>query len=271
MNKVKTAWIFDIDGVITNPIEKKVKNLEILDHIVAKLKKNEPVIFNTGRSLSWVIERVLAPLLRRVKNKILLENLFVVGEKGGTWLTFRRNGEFEQHKDDSISVPPSLQQKIKELVKQKYPQSMFYDETKQTMISVEMHDNYDLEMYKKVQAILKKVLKEILRHFDATNVLKLDPTIIAIDIENKHVSKGFALERILNWLKQNKIRPKKFIAIGDSLGDVKMAEKLHEENLPFEFVYVGNKDELKDLNFNFPITYTRKRFDKGTLGYLKSI
>src|SRR3989338_2055506 len=147
--RVDTSWIFDIDGVVTNPTEKKIKKLQILDHIAERLQQREPVIFNTGRSLSWVIEKVLNPLIKKIKDKKLLENLFIVGEKGGTWLTFGRDGKIQQHKDSSISAPTSLQQKIKNLVKRKYLHSMFYDETKQTMISVEMHDNYDLEEYKR--------------------------------------------------------------------------------------------------------------------------
>ena len=269
--RVDTSWIFDIDGVVTNPTEKKIKKLQILDHIAERLQQREPVIFNTGRSLSWVIEKVLNPLLKKIKDKKLLENLFIVGEKGGTWLTFGRDGKIQQHKDSSISAPTSLQQKIKNLVKRKYLHSMFYDETKQTMISVEMHDNYDLEEYKREQAILKKELNAILKHHDPANSLKLDPTTIAIDIENKHVGKGFALDRILNWFKQKRIKPKKFIAIGDSIGDIKMAEKLHEKKLPFEFVFVGNKSELRGFKSNFSIKYTQKRFDSGTLEYLNSI
>src|SRR3990167_214820 len=100
---VDTAWIFDIDGVVTNPTKKKVKKLQILDHIAKRLQQGEPVIFNTGRSLPWTIERV--------NDKRVLENLFAAGEKGGTWLTFGQDGKIQQHKDGSISIPSSLQQK----------------------------------------------------------------------------------------------------------------------------------------------------------------
>ena len=268
---VDTAWIFDIDGVVTNPTKKKVKKLQILDHIAKRLQQGEPVIFNTGRSLPWTIDRVINQLLERVNDKRVLENLFAAGEKGGTWLTFGQDGKIQQHKDGSISIPSSLQQKIKDLIEQRYSHSMFYDETKQTMISIEMHDNYDLKKYKKDQEFLKNELKNLLREYDPKKRLKLDPTTIAIDIEDKHVGKGFALERILNWLKQKKTKPKKFTAIGDSKGDIKMAEKLHEKKLPFEFIFVGSKSELRGIKSNFPATYTQKRFDEGTLEYLNSI
>jgi len=53
MTVVDIAWIFDIDGVVTNPL---------LVHIADKLKSGEPVAFNAGRSTSWLIERVINPL-----------------------------------------------------------------------------------------------------------------------------------------------------------------------------------------------------------------
>lgn len=271
-HSVDAAWIFDVDGVVTDPQEKKVKYPQILDRIASKINNKEPVALNTGRSLSWLIERrIINDLSERINDKKNLENLIVVGEKGGTWLTFDKDGTMHQHRDDSISVPESLQQKVRELVETNYPQSMFYDDSKQTMISAEMKDGYSIEEYKKDQALLNKQLVNLLEENSLSDQLKIDPTIIAVDVENKHVGKGFALERIFNWLKTKKIKPQQFIAFGDSRGDIAMAEKLNVENLPFEFVFVGNREDLEEKEYPFPITFTQKRFDKGTLEYLKQV
>ena len=186
MTIVDTAWIFDIDGVVTNPSEKKVGEPEILVHIVNKLKIKEPVAFNTGRSLPWLIERVINPLLNMVEDKSILENFIAVGEKGGAWLTFDKEGTILQHKENSI-----------------------------------------------------------------------------------HVGKGFATDRILEWLKKKGIKPKQFIAFGDSPSDIAMANRLHEKNLSFTFIFVDNKGELKGVKFPFPIIYTKDRFDKGALEFLR--
>ncbi|MEM4270702.1 MAG: hypothetical protein QXO70_01245, partial [Candidatus Pacearchaeota archaeon] len=88
MTKNKTVWIFDVDGVIIHPSKKTNTESEIFDHILKKLEKEEPVILNTGRSLIWVIEQVIHPILIKIKDKKILENFQVVGEMGGTWLTF---------------------------------------------------------------------------------------------------------------------------------------------------------------------------------------
>ena len=49
------AYIFDVDGVITSPYEKQVKENELLRIIAEKLKNSEPVAFNTGRTIQWVL------------------------------------------------------------------------------------------------------------------------------------------------------------------------------------------------------------------------
>lgn len=269
MSVVDTAWIFDIDGVVTNPSEKRVKEPQILLHIADKLKKGEPVAFNTGRSSSWLIERVVNPLLEMIQDKSVLENFIAVSEKGGCWITFDKDGTMQQNKDDSISVPESLQQQVKKLIETNYTESMFFDDSKQTMISTEMRDGLSIEQYKKDQNRLVSDFNRILQENNFLDKLKVDPTTIATDIENIHVGKDFATERILDLLKQKEIKPKQFIAFGDSPSDIAMAYKLHERNLSFTFIFVDDKGELKGAKHPFPIVYTKDRFDKGTLEFLR--
>jgi len=269
MSIVKTAWIFDIDGVVTNPTDKKVSEPQILVHIANKLKFGEPVAFNTGRSSSWLIERVINPLLEMIKDKSVLQNFIAVSEKGGCWVTFDKDGTMQEDKDDSVLVPESLQQQVKKLIDENYSNSMFYDDSKQTMISTEMHDGLSIEEYKKDQNRLIADLKKLLQKNNLSDKLKVDPTTIATDIQNKHVGKGFAIVRILDLLKVKAIKPKEFIAFGDSPSDIAMAEKLYERNLPFTFIFVDNKGELKGVEYPFPIVYTKNRFDKGTLEFLR--
>lgn len=269
MQTVNYMFIFDVDGVITNPQEKRVTEPEILSHIVRKLELDEQVALNTGRSLAWMINRVINPLLEKVKEKKILQNFLCFGEKGGTWITFDENGKMQHHKDESISVPKSLQDKVRNLINSEFSESMFFDETKETMISTEMKDGYSVEEYRKNQGILSKKLKKLVENDNLNEQLKVDTTTIATDIENKHVGKGFALDRILKWLQQRKIKPKQFIAFGDSRGDIEMAEKLNLENLPFIFVFVGNRENLEDKKYPFPMTFTQNRFDKGTLEFLR--
>ena len=238
---VNTAWIFDVDGVITNPSKKQVKETQILDYIFEQLKKDKPIILNTGRSLTWIIDRVINPLIEKAKDKIIFKNLFAVGEKGGTWLTIDENGIIKQNEDKSINVPQALKSQVRKLINIEYPNSMFYDESKLTMISTEMKDDLAIENYKEKQIELNEKLQQILEKDGLEKILKVDPSTIATDIQNKKVGKGFAIKRIMEWLRNNKLKPEKFLTFGDSINDVSMAEKLKEMNLPVEFVFVGDK------------------------------
>lgn len=268
------AYIFDVDGVVSDPGEKRPTIDGVLEAIADKLAKNEPVALNTGRSLSWMIERVIAPLLIKVKDKKTLQNFFAVGEKGGTWITFDENGRRQMHKDDSISVSSDLQDRVKQLVKDEFSDTTFYDDSKQTMVSTEMIDGLSDEdreqKYRPAQQRIVQRFEELLREKGIENNFKVDPTTIATDIENKHVGKDFAVRKALAWLSSKGIKPNKFIAFGDSKSDIPMAEELHRQGLPVELIFVGNKSDIKPSDYPFPITVTNAQFELGTLEYLNT-
>jgi len=262
------AYIFDVDGVITNPALKRVERLEILQRIAMLLAHGDFIALNTGRSLSWINERVIESLLGYINDKAILRNFIVVGEKGGTWANFTTHGNFENHKDDSISTPSELQNRIKDLINNSYSESMFYDDTKETMISTEMIDGYSITEYAKLQEKLVTQMSELLNEMNLNQTLKIDPTVIATDIENKTVGKDFAIGRILEYIKTMGLNPSKYITFGDSKSDIPMAEKLYEQKLPVELIYVG-ENTFEQNTFSFPIKFTQEKFDKGTLEYLK--
>ena len=268
---VDAAWIFDVDGVITNPSEKRVTEPEILDQILKRLEKGEPVALNTGRSIEWVKDRVLNPLIERIKDRKILQNFLAIGEKGGTWTEFDENGNLLQRKDENISTPDDLKDTIRHLINREYSDSMFFDESKLTMISTEMRDGHSLDDYREKQKILTSKLKTLLINKGFDEKFKVDPTTIAVDVENKFVGKHFAVKRIIEWVKSRGISPQMFIAFGDSFrSDVSMAQEIHSQGLPVEFVYVG-KEDVDASAFPFTIHQTQSNYDKGALEFLKSL
>jgi len=263
--------IFDVDGVITNPQEKRVTEPEILDEIIKRLERKEPVALNTGRSLVWMIDRVINSLLEKVKNTKTLQSFFASGEMGSTWITFNERGVIQYHRDNSISVPESLQTKVKKLIEVKYSDSMFYDEGKETMITTEMKDGYSVEKYKKFQKLQDQELRDLVRKENLWQDIIVDSTTIATNVENKFVGKHFAVRRIINWIKGKGIKPQRYIAFGDSSkSDIPMAEELYSQNLPTEFIYVG-KEDIDTSKYPFPITITQNKYGEGTLEFLKSL
>lgn len=264
----KIVWIFDGDGVITNPQEKRITEPEILDQIINRLEKGEPVALNTGRSIEWVKKHVLNPLLKKIQDKKFLRYFLIVGEKGGTWAEFDHQGNLIENKDDAISVPKDIQNEVRNLINSEYSDSMFFDESKLTMVSTEMKDGYSLDDYKSKQKNLFEQFQELLIRKNVTDKFKVDPTTIAVDIENKFVGKNFAVKKIIEWVKRKGIETQRYISFGDSFSsDIPMAEEINSQNLPVEFIYVG-KENINISAFPFMIHQTKAKFEKGTLEFL---
>lgn len=267
---VPYAWIFDVDGVLTHPSEKKVTEQELFSQLIKRLAVGEPVILNTGRAVDFMIKKILEPLEQLVGNKKLLKNLFAVGEKGAVSVLYNDTGERAEYTDQSITVPQELQNEARQLVENKFSDVVFYDITKKTMISVEMLDGLSVDEFRKRQEELGKKLSELLEQYGLTAKYRVELTRIAIDVENNYVGKGLGVQRALQWLSEQKIKPEKFITFGDSSSDTAMAAELHGQGLPVEFVFVGEKSLLANKKIEFPITYTDGQCEIGTVEYLKS-
>jgi HAD superfamily hydrolase (TIGR01484 family) len=266
----KTAWIFDVDGVLSDPEHKTIDD-KFIDFILHKLAKGEPVALNTGRSIDWVIEKLVHPLLEKTDDKTIIARFFVVGEKGGTWMKYDSEGNMHRNKDDSFRLSAELRERMKNMVEEKFSDCVFLDDTKETMISIEMKTSYHVEKFaerqKDLNAEMKKIIKEI------GNGHKMDPTIIATDIEDVRVGKALGTKRILRWLDENGIEPGRFIAFGDSVSDLEMAGELEEQGKQVTFVYVGDSEKLKKAEEegkvkNKAIIEQVGGFTKGTLRYL---
>ncbi|MFA5993549.1 MAG: HAD hydrolase family protein [Parcubacteria group bacterium] len=263
--------IFDVDGVLTHPSEKKVTELKIFSQLERRLKEGEPIILNTGRGIDFMLKKILEPLEEMIADKRLFINLFAIGEKGAVSVQYDAAGRRTEYVDESISVPENLQRESKKLVEEKFSDVAFYDITKKTMISIEMLDNLTVEKFRERQENLNNELARMLMQHGLTENFRVDPSRIATDVENKHVGKGLGVRKALRWLVEKKIKPGKFIAFGDSSSDTAMAEELQQRGLPVEFVFVGEKILLSGKKLTFPVTYTTGQCEVGTLEYLENL
>jgi hydroxymethylpyrimidine pyrophosphatase-like HAD family hydrolase len=268
-NVVDEAYLFDVDGVLTNPLEKTVPP-EVLEHLGEKLRAGVPIALNTGRSTAWVKERVVGPLRESVRDERLLSNLVLVGEKGGTWTHFDEQGNMLDGKVKSISVPEELYERTKAVVESNYSDIMHVDETKQTMISIEINDgNTDLEGFKAAQAELVMQLGEILKATGQSNAYNVDPTTIATDIESPYVGKALGAERCLQWLDDKGDKARRYVTFGDSPSDMGMADELSRRGKDVKFVFVGDPAKVQGSSKGYEIE-THEGYDQGTLRYLSS-
>ncbi len=264
---VAKGYLFDVDGVITNPQEKRVDDEALLDEIIARLEKGEPVCFNTGRSTSWVMENVITPMRERMQDVSVLENVIIIGEKGGTWTTFTKGGDVHADAVDTISVPDNLKERVRQLIAEKYADAMFFDESKQTMLSVEMNDGYDIAAFTLRQQEFVRDVEELLRETKMDTTYRIDPTTIAIDIESPYVSKALGADRFMDFLEYRELLPSEFDAFGDSSSDAAMADELARRNKRVKLVYVGADVDSVNPKAEYPISHV-SGFDRGTLEYL---
>lgn len=266
ITNVSEMFIFDIDGVLTNIETHKIAEKKLLDFIIKILNKNKPVAFNTGRPLIWVKEVILSLIESNIEHRSRLHNLFVVAEKGGVRIEFDDNGNEVVFIEKLINIPSSIKKALRKMVRDSFPNEVFYDESKQTMATIQKKDNLSLEEFERIHSKLNDEIGMILRIHDKENKYKLVPTTLDTDIESRSVGKDFAVSKILKWLRENGISVEKFITFGDSPNDIEMFKYLIKNGHKARFIYVGSK-KIKNGE---GIIKTTRHYDEGTLEYLSS-
>ncbi len=259
------AWVFDIDGVITDPVTKKADH-KILKHLSNILHNGDFVAFNTGRSFSWTKDTVLDPFSEYVMDKTLLENVFVVCEKGNVLASYK-NSEWEKKVLDD-ALPEVIQAEVKKIIEEEFNDSMFFDTSKETMVTAEMKEGFDMELFgKRIQALDKKINEIIMNKRYASLELKTDPSHIALDIQYEDAGKHLGAERIEDFMMEKGIRPEIIYMLGDSPSDSQMASEL-QDNYHVIFVFLGGREKLNTDHLTCEIIYPKERFTKGALEFL---
>ncbi len=266
---VDKAYLFDVDGVLSDPQEKRVTESELFNQVITRLQRGEPAGLNTGRSTEWLTERFITPLLERIKEKSILQNFVAIGEKAGTWITFDKEGNMHHGKAKTIAIPEEVIEEAKELVKQKYQDSMFFDATKETMLSIEIHDGFDLDTFHQRQRELAEDLAQLLERRGLGENYRIDPTNIATDVESPYVGKALGAERFLQFLRDSDINPAEFETFGDSKSDFEMSDELERKGKGVKMIYVGDRSKLGELKKEYSVDYVGN-FSQGTLDYLHS-
>jgi hypothetical protein len=265
---VNKAKFFDVDGVITDPVEKRITEQQIVDDIIADLRNGIPVGLNTGRSITWLKEKVINQLQERIDDPSILKNFVIIGEFGGTWATFDEEGNMHEGKVKNIVIPGTLHDRVKSLINEKYADSMFYDETKETMISIEMKDGHDFADFTTKQTQLNEDLAAILAETGVETTYDVHGDTIATNVRSPYVGKDLGTERFLQFLKDAGINPSEFETFGDSKSDFEMSDELQRRGKKVKMVYVGDRTKLGDLRKEYPTEYMAG-FSQGTLAYLQ--
>src|SRR5262249_54393168 len=138
--------------------------------------------------------------------------------------------------------------------------TMFFDETKRAMISVEQRTDVDADTYRAAQTRFQDAAFELLtglglglRHGEriaedaaGETPFRVDHTIISTDIESVLLDKDRGAQRAFDYFAERGPLPSRWRSVGDSRSDYKMADYVHSTGRDVAHVDVRPADGILD-------------------------
>ncbi|TFD09084.1 hypothetical protein [Cryobacterium sp. TMT1-66-1] len=250
--------LLDVDGPIASPITRTIATSSILTDLITLAAGHVPIAFITGRSADFIREQVVAPLVAAGLPDSF--RMYGVCEKGAVWFPIGVEGMGDVVIDQSVALPTAVIDEVRQLVADSFSAEMFFDETKQAMISVEQrtdvsHANYLARQSGFNEAAFALLVKHGLGvRFDDRESpdesgqvpFRLDATIISTDIESVTLDKDHAAKRALAYFAETGPLPRLWRSVGDSRSDYRMADHLHEAGYDVSHVDVRPSDGILD-------------------------
>ncbi|MRG61386.1 hypothetical protein GE115_16135 [Agromyces sp. CFH 90414] len=254
--------LLDVDGPLASPVTRSLAIATIARDLTALANAGNPVVFNTGRSDAFIAEQVVPPMLAAG-----LEPgapVWAVCEKGAVWAAIDERGLGEVQVDEALAMPADFAAEMRELVARRFADLMFFDETKRAMVSVEQRVDVASDRYLAAQPDFDRVAAEALaargfgtvregvERVDASGAVqwRIDPTIISTDVESVQLGKDLGAQRAVALLGERGIRPRHWRTMGDSRGDYRMADWLHEQGEAVRHVDVRPADGVPETGYD---------------------
>ena len=251
--------LLDVDGPIASPITRTIAEPSIISDLVALVEAGVPIAFITGRSGDFIRDEVVAPLRAAGLDDALAADgarMYGVFEKGGAWAPIDVGGMGEVVVDDSVAFSEAAVDGVRRLVADRFADTMFFDETKRAMISVEQRTDVAHEAYQAAQGPFQDAAFELLtglgvglRYGDRSRAdaagevpFRVDPTIISTDIESVLLDKDRGAALALRTFAARGPLPRTWRTVGDSRSDYKMADQLHADGYDVAHVDVRPAD-----------------------------
>lgn len=248
--------LLDVDGPIASPITRTIATPSIITDLVALAAGNVPIAFITGRSAAFIRDEVVAPLLDAGLPDEF--RMYGVCEKGAVWFPISAEGMGEVVVDETVALPHAVVDELRRLVADTFSETMFFDETKQAMVSVEQRTDVDQATYRAAQEGFDEAAFRVLvahglgvrfgdREAPDANgdiPFRIDPTIISTDIESVTLDKNHAAERALAFFAETGPLPELWRSVGDSRSDYLMADHLHAAGYDVSHVDVRPADGI---------------------------
>ncbi|MFD1713688.1 hypothetical protein ACFSBZ_04315 [Amnibacterium flavum] len=260
--------LFDVDGPLASPDSRTVAVPSILTDLVTLARGGVPIAFITGRSDVFIRSQVVEPLFATGLADALRQGgagMFAVFEKGGAWAEITPEGMPEATVDESVAFPDDVVRGIEALVADGFADTMFFDDTKRAMISIEARTDVDRAAYHAAQGPFEaaafdliagrglgiRMGDELRPDADGAVSFRVEPTIISTDIESITLDKDRGAERALAYFASFGDLPTRWRTVGDSRSDYLMADHLHTEGYDVAHVDVRPSDGV--LERPYPI------------------
>lgn len=250
--------LLDVDGPIASPVTRTIATPSIVTDLILLAGANVPIAFITGRSAAFIRDEVVTPLLAAGFPSEF--RMYGVCEKGAVWFPISAAGMGEVVVDETVALPAGAVDALRRLVADSYGDTMFFDETKQAMVSVEQRTDVDHGAYLAAQALFNEDAFALLTGLglgirlgdrvvpDSAGEVpfRIDPTIISTDIESVRLDKDNAAERALAFFAEGGPLPHLWRSVGDSRSDYLMADHLHSAGYDVSHVDVRPADGILD-------------------------
>ncbi|WP_205684098.1 hypothetical protein [Cryobacterium aureum] len=250
--------LLDVDGPIASPITRTIATPSILADLITLAAGHVPIAFITGRSADFIREQVVDPLVEAGLPETF--RMYGVCEKGAVWFPIGPDGMGDVIVDQSVALPASVIDDVRQLVVDSFAAEMFFDETKQAMISVEQRTDVSHADFLARQSAFNDAAFALMvnhglgvrlddrRSPDESGQIpfRLDPTIISTDIESVTLDKDHAAKRALAHFSKSGPLPRLWRSMGDSRSDYRMADHLHEAGYDVSHVDVRPSDGILD-------------------------
>lgn len=254
----RLGLLLDVDGPIASPVTRTIAIHSIIADLVALAAGGVPIAFITGRSDTFLRDQVVALLLDAGLSPTA--GMFGVCEKGGVWFPITASGMGAITVDESIAVPRDYTDELRSLVADDFSDTMFFDDTKHVMISIEQRRDVSHARYAAAQPAMNEAAFDLLvRHGlgarlggrevpDAQGQVpfRVDPTIISTDVESVTLDKDRGAERALAFFARIGPLPTLWRSMGDSRSDYLMADHLYAAGFDVAHVDVRPSDGILD-------------------------
>jgi hypothetical protein len=238
--------LLDVDGPIASPITRTVAIPSIISDLVILANLGIPIAFNTGRSDVFIRDQVLKPML--AGGLVPEARVYGVCEKGAVWFGGTMSTFDGVHVDETVAIPREIVDELREVVAARYSDTMFFDETKRAMVSVEQRTDVSSEAYQAQQLRFDAEAADAFARRGLEG-FRIDPTIISTDVESALLGKALGAERALELMEVTGGIPRLWRTVGDSRSDYSMADYLHERGFDVAHLDVRPEDGVPETPY----------------------